>query len=136
MEDLSTIQVDETTTAKDVSKTMVGHVADNMESHKVKESGKRMNSLQQTQKFLVNTVIQEEEMIIPTRNGLRVAANRTEGQVGIGVGAEVLRENVDGVEVEVGIVEGDGGNMKEATETVATAQEMTSTEIVEEEMKI
>jgi hypothetical protein len=36
----------------------------------------------------------------------------------------------------VGIVEGDGGNMKEATETVATAQEMTSTETVEEEMKI
>jgi hypothetical protein len=79
MEDLSTIQLDETTTAKDVSKTMVGHVADNMESHNMKESGKMINSLQQTQKALVNTVIQEEEMIMPTRNGLRVAPNRTEG---------------------------------------------------------
>jgi hypothetical protein len=102
MEDLSIIQVDETTTAKDESKIMVGHVADNTkESRDGKESGKEMVSLQQTQKTLVNMVIQEEEMIIPTRNELGVAANRTEGQVGIEVGAEVLPENVDGVEVEM-----------------------------------
>lgn len=101
MENLSTIQVDETTTAKDVSKTMVGHVADNMESQNVKESGKEMDSLQQIQKILVNTVIQEEEMIISTRNELKAAANRTEDQAGIEVGAEVLLENAEGVEVEV-----------------------------------
>jgi hypothetical protein len=135
MEDLHTIQAGGMITAKVVNKTLVGHDADNMrESHKWRKSEKETDLLQRTQNMVANMLVQDEEMIILTPNEVRVTANPLEGQVGIEVGARVLRENGEGVEVEVGMwmtAENDDVIMKETTGIAVIAEETTKTESIE-----